>query len=289
MQPRPQQQDDFTIGQYVLDAAAILSEISESPRLDAEILMGLVLKKPRSYLHAWPEKPLDLQESANFEALVRRRYSGEPIAYITGIKEFWSIPLRVSPQVLIPRPDTELLVEKALTHIPDEDDIHVLDLGTGSGAITFAIARERPRALVTGVDNSPDALRIARLNRKALGAENTEFFESNWFDAVRGRKFHVIVSNPPYVINRDEFLMKGELRFEPPDALAGGDEGMDCIGEIVDRAHNYIIREGWLLFEHGEAQQRAVQRVLEAQRYYEICCYQDAAGNDRVTECRFVE
>ncbi len=289
MQPRPQQDDEFTIGQYLGDAAAILAHISESPRLDAEVLMGLVLKKPRSYLHAWPEKQLDAQECANFEALIRRRYSGEPIAYIRGVREFWSIPLRVSPQVLIPRPETELLVEKALARIPDEDEIQVLDLGTGSGAVALAIARERPKAFVTGVDNSPDALRIARLNRKVLNAQNTEFLESNWFDAVRGRKFHVVVSNPPYVINRDEFLMMGELRFEPPEALAGGDEGLDCIEEIIERAHNYIVRQGWMLLEHGEAQQKAVQRLLEAQRYFDIHCFQDDAGHDRVTECRFVE
>lgn len=289
MQPRTKNDDSFTIGRYLDDAAAILSSISESPRLDAEILMGLVLRKPRSHLLAWPENQLTPQDSANFEALVRRRFSGEPIAYITGIREFWSIPLRVSPEVLIPRPETELLVEKALARIPDEDDIQVLDLGTGCGAIALALAREKPGCFITGVDVSPDALRLARLNRKALGVENVEFLESNWFDAVRGRKFHVVVSNPPYVINRDEFLMKGELRFEPAEALAAGDEGMDCIEEIIDRAHNYIVRQGWMLIEHGEAQARVVRRLLEKQRYYDICCYQDDAEHDRVTECRFVE
>ena len=289
MQPRAKEEDSHTIGRYIDDGAAILSSISESPRLDAEILMALVLRKPRSHVHAWPEYELSLQESANYEALIRRRFSGEPVAYITGVKEFWSMPLRVSPEVLIPRPDTELLVEKALERIPDEEDVRVLDLGTGCGNVAFAIARERPRAFVTGIDLSPDALRIARLNQRALDADNVEFLESNWFDAVRGQKFDVVVSNPPYVINRDEYLMKGELRFEPPEALAAGDEGMDCIEAIIDRAHNYIVRQGWMLLEHGEAQARFVRRLLEAQRYYDICCYQDAAGHDRVTECRFVE
>ena len=280
---------DYTIGQYVDDAAAILSIGADSPRLDAEILMGMVLRRPRSFLRAHPEQHLDEMQAAQFESLVRRRFSGEPIAYITGIREFWSMPLRVNRHVLIPRPETELLVEKALVRTPDEDDIRILDLGTGSGAVALALARERPRAEVIGVDNSPEAVRIARLNAQVLKLENVSFLESNWFDAVRGQKFHTVVSNPPYVINRDEFLMAGDLRFEPQDALAGGDDGLECIRAIIDRAHNYIVRQGWMLLEHGADQQRSVQRLLEAQRYYDICCYQDLAGLDRVTECRFVE
>jgi len=284
-----QQDPEHTIESYVDDAAAILSIGADTARLDAEILMGMVLRRPRSYLHAHPERHLDPLEAAEFEMLVRRRFSGEPIAYITGVREFWSMPLRVNRHVLIPRPETELLVEKALIRTPDEDGIRVLDLGTGSGAVALAIARERPRAEVIGVDNSPEALRIARLNAQVLRIGNVQFLESNWFDAVRGQKFNTVVSNPPYVINRDEYLMAGDLRFEPQDALAGGDDGLECIRAIIDRAHNYIVRQGWMLLEHGADQQRPVHRLLEAQRYYDIHCYQDLAGNDRVTECRFVE
>jgi release factor glutamine methyltransferase len=280
---------EFTIGRYVDDAAAILSIGADSPRLDAEVLMGLVLRRPRSFLHAHPEQPLDEMQSAQFENLVRRRFSGEPIAYITGVREFWSMPLRINRHVLIPRPDTELLVEKALIRTPADEDTRILDLGTGSGAVALALARERPRAEVIGVDNSPEAVRVAKLNAKVLRIDNVTFLESNWFDAVRGQKFHTVVSNPPYVINRDDYLMAGDLRFEPQDALAGGDDGLECIRAIIDRAHNYIVRQGWMLLEHGADQQRAVQRLLEAQRYYDICCYQDLAGHDRVTECRFVE
>lgn len=284
-----QREPDINIGRYVEDAAAILSVGADTPRLDAELLMGMVLRRPRSFIIAHGEDVLDWEQAARFEALVRRRFSGEPIAYISGIREFWSMPLRVTRHVLIPRPETELLVEKALARTPDEEGIRVLDLGSGSGAIALAIARERPKAEVIGVDNSPEAIRIAKLNATVLKIRNVRFLESNWFDAVRGEKFHTVVSNPPYVINRDEYLMAGDLRFEPQDALAGGDDGLECIRAIIDRAHNYIVRQGWMLLEHGADQRRAVNRLLEAQRYYDICCYQDLAGLDRVTECRFVE
>lgn len=284
-----QREPDINIGRYVEDAAAILSVGADTPRLDAELLMGMVLRRPRSFIIAHGGDFLDREQAARFEALVRRRFSGEPIAYISGVREFWSMPLRVNRHVLIPRPETELLVEKALARTPDEEGIRVLDLGSGSGAIALAIAKERPRAEVIGVDNSPQAIRIAKLNATVLKVDNVRFLESNWFDAVRGEKFHTVVSNPPYVINRDEYLMAGDLRFEPQDALAGGDDGLECIRAIIDRAHNYIVRQGWMLIEHGADQRRPVTRLLEAQRYYDICCYQDLAGLDRVTECRFVE
>jgi release factor glutamine methyltransferase len=282
-------ESEFELGNFLEDAAAVLATRSDSPRLDAEILLGQVLRKPRSYLHAWPERMLSEEERHRFTLLIRRRFSGEPMAYITGVREFWSMPLRINDKVLIPRPETELLVEKALAHIPEDEEMRVLDLGSGCGAVSLAIARERPKAEVIGVDISADALKISRLNAALFKIGNVEFLQSNWFDAVRGQKFHVVVSNPPYVINRDEFLLAGGLRFEPELALAGGDDGLECFREIIDRAHNYIVRQGWLLFEHGDDQERAIRRMLEAQRYYDITCYQDAAGRDRVTECRFVE
>jgi release factor glutamine methyltransferase len=281
--------DDYSIGRYLDDVSGLLAGVTDSPRLEAELLMGLVLRKTRAYLHAHAEQQLSRADRATFEALVRQRFSGMPMAYITGVREFWSMPLRVNRSSLIPRHETELLVEKALKHIPDEDDIKVLDLGCGCGPISLAIARERPRAFVTGVDISPGALRLARLNRKIMKLENVEFLESNWFDAVRGNKYHCVVTNPPYVINKDEYMMSGDLRFEPPEALAAGKDGLASIRAIIDRAHNYIVRQGWMLIEHGADQRRAVRKLLEAQRYYDIECYQDAAGHDRVTECRFVE
>ncbi|MGB5622521.1 MAG: peptide chain release factor N(5)-glutamine methyltransferase [Gammaproteobacteria bacterium] len=282
-------ESEFELGNYLSDAAVVLATRSDSPRLDAEILLGLVLRKPRSYLHAWPERMLSEEERHRYNLLIRRRFSGEPMAYISGVREFWSMPLRVNRQVLIPRPETELLVEKALNHISEDEEVRVLELGSGCGAVSLAIAHERPKAEVIGVDISEEALTVARLNAKLFKIANVEFLHSNWFDAVRGQKFNVVVSNPPYVINRDEFLLAGNLRFEPELALAGGDDGLECFRQIIDRAHNYIVRQGWLLFEHANDQERSIRRLLEAQRYYDITCYQDAAGHDRVTECRFVE
>jgi release factor glutamine methyltransferase len=281
--------DDLSIRQYLEDGSAILRVVSDSPRLDTELLLGMVLRKPRSFLHAWPEHRLSRVEAERFERLLRRRFSGEPIAYMTGIREFWSMPLKVTPDVLIPRPETELLVEKALLRLPADEELRVLDLGAGCGPVSLAIARERPRATVIGVDISPAALEVARANARLQRIDNVEFRESNWFDAVRGEKFHVVVGNPPYVAEDDPHLFQGDARFEPPLALDAGAGGMECFRQIVDRAHNYIIRQGWLLLEHGPTQHMPLRRLLEAQHYHEITIHKDAAGHDRVTECRFVE
>jgi release factor glutamine methyltransferase len=280
---------DLSIRQYLEDGTAILRGVSDSPRLDAELLLGLVLRKPRSFLHAWPEQRLTEQEAGTYEALLRRRYAGEPIAYMTGIREFWSMPLRIDPNVLVPRHETELLVEKALLRLPAEPGVRVLDLGAGSGAVSLAIARERPDAVVIGVDISAAALEVARLNARLLKITNVEFRESDWFDAVRGEKFHVVVGNPPYVASDDPHLDRGDARFEPRLALDAGEGGMESFRAIIDRAHNYIVRQGWLLLEHGPTQHLPLRRLLEAQHYYDITVHKDAAGLDRVTECRFVE
>lgn len=281
--------DDLSIRQYLEDGAAILRSASDSPRLEAELLMGLVLRKPRSFLHAWPEHHLSVPQAECYETLLRRRFAGEPIAYMTGIREFWSMPLKVTPDVLIPRPETELLVDKALLRLPDDEDLRVLDLGSGSGAVSLAIAKERPRAQVVGVDISRAALDVACMNARLQKLDNVEFRESDWFDAVRGEKFHVVVGNPPYVAEDDPHLARGDALFEPRLALDAGPAGMDCFRAIVDRAHNYIVRQGWLLLEHGPDQHMPLRRLLEAQHYHDITIHKDAAGHDRVTECRFVE
>ncbi|MGD9386849.1 MAG: peptide chain release factor N(5)-glutamine methyltransferase [Gammaproteobacteria bacterium] len=280
---------DLSIRHYLDDGAAILRAVSASPRLDAELLLGMVLRRPRSFLHAWPERELSAAEAKRYEELLRRRFSGEPIAYMTGIREFWSMPLRVGPAVLIPRPDTELLVELALNRLPADEDLRVLDLGTGSGAVALAIARERPRARVIGIDISQAALELARENARLMKIDNVEFRESDWFDAVRGEKFNVVVGNPPYVAEDDPHLGSGDARFEPRLALDAGAGGMNCFRAILERAHNYIVRQGWLLLEHGPDQHLPLRRLLEAQHYHDITLHKDAAGRDRVTECRFVE
>lgn len=280
---------DLSIRQYLDDGAAILEHVSDSPRLDAELLLGMVLRRPRSFLHAWPERILESEEAQQYEELLRRRFSGEPIAYMTGIREFWSMPLRVGPAVLIPRPDTELLVELALRRLPTDRDLRVLDLGTGSGAVALAIARERPRAQVIGVELSRAALELARDNARLMKIGNVEFRESDWFDAVRGEKFDVVVGNPPYVAEDDPHLGRGDVRFEPRLALDAGPAGMNGFRAIMERAHNYIVRQGWLLLEHGPDQHMPLRRLMEAQHYHDITLHKDAAGRDRVTECRFVE
>ncbi len=280
---------DLSIKQYLEDGTAILRAVSDSPRLEAELLMGLVLRKPRSFLHAWPERQLSAPDAERYEALLRQRFAGEPIAYMTGIREFWSMPLKVTPNVLIPRPETELLVEKTLLKLPEDEDVRVLDLGTGSGAVSLAIARERPRASIVAVDVSRAALEVARLNARLQKIGNVEFRESDWFDAVRGEKFHVVVGNPPYVAEDDPHLAQGDARFEPRIALDAGQGGMEAFRAILDRAHNYIVRQGWLLLEHGSTQHLPLRRLLEAQHYHDITIHKDAAGHDRVTECRFVE
>jgi release factor glutamine methyltransferase len=280
---------DLTISRYLEDGAAILRVVSDSARLEAELLMGLVLKKPRAFLHARPEHCLSEPEAECYETLLRRRFAGEPIAYMTGIREFWSMPLKVTPDVLIPRPETELLVEKALLRLPGDEDVRVLDLGSGSGAVSLALAKERPRASVIGVDISRAALEVARANARLQKLDNVEFRESDWFDAVRGEKFHIVLGNPPYVAEDDSHLARGDALFEPRLALDGGAGGMECFRAIIDRAHNYIVRQGWLLLEHGPDQHMPLRRLLEAQHYHEITIHKDAAGHDRVTECRFVE
>ena len=274
---------NLTVKQYLDDGTAILRGVSESPRLEAELLMGLVFRKPRSFLLAWPERVLSEQQAQQYEALLRRRFSGEPIAYMTGIREFWSMPLKVTPEVLIPRPETELLVEKALLRLPQDEDVRVLDLGTGSGAAALAIARERPRAEVIGIDISQAAIDVARLNAKLQKLDNVEFRESDWFDAVRGEKFHIVIGNPPYVAEDDPHLSRGDARFEPRLALDAGPAGMDCFREIVDRAHNYIVRQGWLLLEHGFEQAEAVRRMLAAAGFGNISTRRDVAGQERIT------
>ena len=280
---------DLSIRQYLDDGSAILRSVSDSPRLDAEVLMGLVLRKPRSFLHTWPEQRLSTAQAEQYERMLRRRFAGEPIAYMTGMREFWSMPLKVTPDVLIPRPETELLVEKALLRLPMDQELRVLDLGAGCGAVSLAIARERPRATVIGVDISLAALQLARVNARLQKIGNAQFRESDWFDAVRGEKFNVVVGNPPYVAEDDPHLQRGDARFEPRLALDAGPGGMEAFRAILERAHNYIVRQGWLLLEHGATQHMPLRRLLEAQHYHDITIHKDAAGHDRVTECRFVE
>lgn len=256
---------------------------SESSQLDAAVLMCHVLDKPRSYLFTWPERSISSEHFVEFERILARRCAGEPVAYLTGIREFWSLPLKVAPSTLIPRPDTERLVELALEKalaVPGD----ILDLGTGTGAIALALASELPQAEVTGVDLQAAAVSLAQTNARDLGITNCQFFQSSWFDAIDSdRKFAVIVSNPPYIDQNDPHLLQGDVRYEPHTALVAGENGLADIIHIAGKARNYLTSGGWLLLEHGFEQGQAVRECLMGFGYCEVVTAQDYAGLDRVT------
>ena len=266
------------------DATERLAQVSESPRLDAEILLCRTIDMPRSYLFAHPEDELDDITGERFAALIERRLGGEPMAYIMGTREFWSHELLVSPATLVPRPETELLVDLALREIPRKAEWQVLDLGTGSGAIAIAIAGERRMCQVTAVDISEDALAVARENARALAQGNIELEHGDWTEPVRGRHFNVIVSNPPYVRSDDEALAK--LQHEPQSALAAGQDGLDAIRVLAAECGAILAEDGVLLIEHGAAQPEAVANLLEQHGWTDICCHNDLAGLPRVTVAR---
>ena len=266
------------------DATEQLSRVSESPRLDAEILLCRSIDMPRSYLFAHPEDELDDLTAARFGAAVERRRSGEPMAYIMGTKEFWSHELLVSPATLVPRPESELLVELALREIPRKAAWQVLDLGTGSGAIAIAIACERKMCQVTAVDVSDAALAVARENVRALAPGNVVLEAGNWTEPVHAQRFDVIVSNPPYVRSDDAALLA--LRHEPQSALAAGKDGLDAIRALAAACGSVLKENGVLLIEHGAEQQAAVAALLTQHGWTDICCHNDLAGLPRVTAAR---
>jgi release factor glutamine methyltransferase len=252
-------------------------------RLDAELLLAHALGVSRAKLYAWPEHEPDASQREAFERLVTARERGEPIAYLIGRREFWSLDLAVSPAVLIPRPETELLVELALARLQRDADLRVADLGTGSGAIALAIARERPRARVVATDASDAALDVARGNAARLGLRNVAFVHGDWCNALADEAFDVIVSNPPYIAAGDPHLETGDLRREPRAALVSGVDGLDAIRRIVPDAAMHLTADGWLLLEHGWDQAVRVRALLEANGYVDVASERDAAGHERVT------
>ena len=268
----------------IAGAAERLSDASESPRLDAEILLCRTIDMPRSYLFAHPEDELDAVTRERFEQLVERRAGGEPMAYIMGTKEFWSQELQVSPATLVPRPETELLVDLALREIPRMAEWRILDLGTGSGAIAIAIAGERLLCDVTAVDISADALAVARENARQLSLGNVHFEHGNWTEPVAGQRFDIIVSNPPYVQSDDPALDR--LRFEPVGALAAGPDGLDAIRVLAADCAAILADDGVLLIEHGAEQAGAVAALLADHGWTDIRCHDDLAGLPRVTVAR---
>jgi release factor glutamine methyltransferase len=271
----------MTYQSWLRQAVARLSA-SDSPKRDAEILLSFVTGKNRTFLLAFAETALSADELAAAEDLLQRRALGEPIAYLTGIREFWSLPLQVSPATLIPRPDTERLVELALERLSDRP-AEVLDLGTGTGAIALAIASEKPQCRVTGVDVRQDAVELANVNRLKLNINNVNFLHSDWFSALKGRRFDIIVSNPPYIDPADPHLNQGDVRFEPKSALAADNQGLADIMLIADQSRNYLNDGGWLIIEHGWQQGEAVRKIFNNYSFRSIITEKDYGGNERVT------
>ena len=265
------------------DATEALADASPAPQLDAELLLAHALGQERSYLRAHAGEVPDAAALERFEKLIAARRRGEPIAYLTSKREFWSLELKVTPATLIPRHETELLVELALQRIPGDAEWDLLDLGTGSGAIALALARERPRCRVTATDLSPTALTVATENAASLQVRNVTFLTGDWFAPLTGRRFHMIVSNPPYIRERDPHLAQGDLRFEPRTALAAGLDGLGDLRRIGTAAPLHLENGAWLLLEHGYDQGTDVRELLHVEGYADITTFRDLQGKERVT------
>jgi release factor glutamine methyltransferase len=264
-----------------------LADLSDSPRLDIEILLTHILQKNRTYLFTWPEKELTAEQSKTFNEFFARRLTGEPVAHIIGQREFWSLPLMVNNSTLIPRPDTELLVEATLGLFA-EDVINqkrrLLDLGTGTGAIVLALAHEKKSWQCVGVDKELAAVELAEKNRTQLNLPNVKIQQSDWFSVLVGEEpFDIIVSNPPYIDPNDEHLSEGDVRFEPLSALIADNNGLADLEYIIAHAPQYLTVNGWLLVEHGYDQGSAVRDLFTANNFDQVNTFRDFGGNERVT------
>ena len=271
----------------MIEAGATLGQARLSLPLDPlenRILLCHALRLPRVALITQSERILTAAEAASLNALAQRRLDGEPIAYIVGEREFFGLPFKVSPAVLIPRPDTELIVELALERLAPglPQPQRVLDMGTGSGAIAVAIAHTRPELDVSALDVSADALEIARANAAANGAR-VRFLRSDWYAAIGAERFDMIVSNPPYIVAGDRHLGEGDLRFEPIDALTDHADGLSDLRTIIDGAQAHLEDGAWLLLEHGFDQAGAVRALLQERGYHEVQSWRDLSGIERVS------
>lgn len=268
--------------QSALQQAAERFNTSDSAALDAQLLLAHVLGKDRSFLYTWPEHKLTREQQRNYDALCARRAKGEPVAYLLGRRGFWKAELEVSPAVLIPRPETELLVELALRLGADLEG-KVADLGTGSGAIAVALASERPDWQVYATELSADAQNVAAANFRHAGLPNLHLLAGSWCDPLPAHDFVLIASNPPYIDEHDPHLKEGDVRFEPRSALVAADAGLADLRRIAEQARNYLVAGGWLLLEHGWQQGSAVRRLLESLGYTEVRTHFDHANRERVT------
>jgi release factor glutamine methyltransferase len=270
------------------DATQILYESSDSPRIDAEVLMQHAISQSLAWLMAYGDSVAEASHSKHFFTLVEQRQAGKPIAYLLGYKEFWSLRLEVNEHVLVPRADTEILVEQCLERINVDQEASILDLGTGSGAIALALAKERPNSRVTAVDSQTAALQVARDNALANNLNNVGFVRSDWFSEIGEQRFNMIAANPPYVASDDEHLSRGDLRFEPITALAAKSDGLSDIDQIINTAPSFLLPNGWLIVEHGYQQGEQVSALFEQAGFSNIGLYVDLNKLPRCTAGQWV-
>lgn len=254
---------------------------SKSPKCDVEVLLSFVIKKKKSFLICYRDKNLSKEEEKKFNNLLKRRIQGEPISYLTGTKEFWSLPLLVNPYVLIPRQDSEILVEEVLNK-SNKCSLSVLDLGTGSGALSLALASSRPNWNILGVDINNEAISIAAYNAKQLGLKNVKFIQSNWFSSIGNNTFDFIISNPPYLSSKEIKLFSENIKFEPLNSILSGDNGLKDIKHIILNSQQYLNRNGWLVIEHGWKQKKLVKKLFKENAYIHIYSRKDYGRNDRI-------
>ena len=278
-----------TVEQARSAGSSQLHSISETARLDTDIILSEAISMHRRMLSMMPDNILSSDQQKKFESLLARRMSGEPIAYITGLKEFWSLELHVSPATLVPRPETELVVERTLAHCRNLDSPVIADLGTGCGAIALAIASELNDSRIIATDISKEALRVAQQNRDDLKSENVEFVQGDWTDTLSGMQMDVIAANPPYIREDDPCLEDIFMQHEPKLALTGGRDGLKSIRQIIESSTKYLKPGGWLVLEHGFDQETAVQELMRQNRFTDIRTFQDLAGLPRATEGCSVE
>ena len=272
-----------TIAALLRDATETIAVSSDSASLDAEILLGHVLGKPRTYLRAWPERKPSADQVVFFQCLIRKRLRGMPVAYLTGQREFWSREFHVSPDVLIPRPETELLIEISLALIAKDASAKIIDLGTGSGIIAVTLAKELPKSEITATDLSTAVLKQAKRNAAQHNADHIRFILSDWLAEVPQEKFDLVISNPPYIAENDRHLAQGDLRFEPKSALTASRDGLADIETIADSALGYLKSGGHLLIEHGFDQEEPVQSIFRNRGYDCVRTYKDLSGRPRAT------